>query len=102
MIALSVVILVTTRLFAYDFQVGNVYYTRTSPNTVKVVQKSDDYTASYSGIVNIPETVSYQGNVYQVTALGEKAFHWCKDVTTIKLPNSVLSIGERCFNGCFG
>ena len=101
LLMLITVALVASESFGYDFQVNNIFYTKTSSNTVKVVQKSGDYTASYTGVVNIPETVAYQGVTYNVTALGNKAFHWCRDVTTVKIPNTVTSIGEKCFYGCF-
>ena len=34
--------------------------------------------------------------------ISEKMFYYCKNLTTIKLPNSVTSIGDYAFSGCSG
>ena len=48
------------------------------------------------GAVVIPETI---GGV-AVTAIGEEAFSYCYDLTSINIPNSVTSIGEWAFQNC--
>ena len=56
----------------------------------------------YTGAVNIPETVTYEGATYSVTSIGEKAFYYCSGLTSITIGNSVTSIGEYAFSGCSG
>ena len=54
----------------------------------------------YSGIVVIPSTITYDGTVCNVVAIGDCAFEWCESVTSVTIPNSVTSIGERAFYAC--
>ena len=55
---------------------------------------------SYSGSITIPETVEYNGTAYSVSGIGDMAFLWCPDLTSITIPNSVTSIGYGAFALC--
>ena len=55
-----------------------------------------------SGNLDIPETVTYDGNVYSVTSIASYAFQYCTKLTSINIPNSVTSIGYEAFSGCTG
>ena len=35
-----------------------------------------------------------------VTSLGDRCFYECRNLTSITIPNSVTSLGYACFNGC--
>ena len=90
---------------AEDFEVDGIYYNITSQadKTVAVTYRGDDYydySNEYSGEVKIPESVTYSGNTYSVTSIGENAFHGCWNLTSVELPNSVTSIGEHAFERC--
>ena len=92
---------------AHDFEVDGIYYyyiQSSTEVTVGVTYKgsySGAYSNEYSGQVTIPETVSYNGQTYRVTAIGA-AFYDCKNLSSITIPNSVTSIGENAFNNCDG
>ena len=78
---------------AHDFYVNGIFYNITSQadKTVAVTYRepmSHSYD-EYSGAVNIPESVTYNGNTYSVTSIGDYAFTWCSDLISVEIPNSV-------------
>ncbi len=54
----------------------------------------------YSGDIEIPSTITYNGTIYNVTSIGKEAFSECEDLTSVKIPNSVKSIGDYAFFEC--
>jgi hypothetical protein len=56
----------------------------------------------YSGAIEIPDKVNYNGADYSVTSIGNSAFYGCSGLTSITIPNSVTSIGNSAFYGCSG
>lgn len=63
---------------AYDFESEGIYYSILDDNSVEVTNNRD---AKYAGHVIIPEVVTHNDTVYQVTAIGEFAFYNCPDLT---------------------
>ncbi len=57
---------------------------------------------NYSGDIIIPEAIEHNGVTYSVTSIGSDAFHNCKGLTSIEIPNSVTSIGIQAFIYCTG
>lgn len=51
-----------------------------------------------SGDVNIPATFDYDGETYQVTAIGEEAFSGALGLTSITLPEGITEIGRSAFS----
>lgn len=76
---------------AYDFTVDGVYYNITGDNTVEVTSKTTS-SGGYTGEVTVPASVTNGGVNYQVTAVGDKAFYVCSNVTgvTCRLPSPQL------------
>ena len=92
---------------AHDFVSNGIYYniTNATNKTVAVTYKGsyyDSYYNEYTGSVVIPESVSYNGKVYSVTSIGDRAFYDCDGLTSITIPNSVTSIGDDAFRFCSG
>lgn len=56
----------------------------------------------YTGNVIIPSTIEYEGNNYKVTEIDTYAFMGCRELTTVELPNSIITIGFGSFDGCTG
>lgn len=93
--------------YAYDFQYGDLYYNITNniePYTVEVTSKTPLYPYN-EGVswttINIPKTVTYNNNTYEVTSIGEHAFFGSSTLTSITLPNSLTTIGDGAFFGSF-
>ena len=110
---------------AHDFEEDGIYY-NINGNEVTVTYGDGYYPdGSYTGNVIIPETVTYNGITYPVTAIGFCAFccswDWGKAInispnstcaianeissnrygpTSVTIPNSVKSIGEWAFFYC--
>ena len=82
------------------FVVDGIYYTVTSGNNVSVTYRDSPSFCSYYGDVNVPETVTYHGVTYTVTAVDESAFRECLTADRklyITLPNTVTTIGTYAF-----
>ena len=70
--------------------------TEDEANKAEVIGRS----GKYSGSIVIPETVIYNEIVYSVTSIGNFAFYWCSELTSISIPDNVTSIGSYCFAYC--
>lgn len=96
---LSVAIFAITALWAYDFKSDDLYYNITSnvsPYTVEVTCAEEWGENNYAelSVVTIPESVTYEGITYQVTAIGEAAFAMCSSITSITIPNCITTIED--------
>lgn len=90
--------------WATAFTVDGVTYTITDATNKTVAIGTGISTAAINsstvGTFTIPSSVSYNGDNYAVTAIGDDAFDWCEDLTSVLIPNSVTSIGNDAFWGC--
>ena len=110
----------------YDFVVSGLVYKITSSTTVEVASSDSGEEAApgadYTGVINIPRTVTYNGTTYTVTGIGEYAFayttitqviipnsvtyideyafYWCIDLTSVSIGSGVRTIGNYAFNLC--
>lgn len=85
----------------YDFISNNIYYRKTSENTVEVTYKNDSFN-SYSGMVVIPNTVTYSGTTYKVEEIGTKAFWNSTGLTSVTIHPNMKKINDNAFHGCTG
>lgn len=56
----------------------------------------------YRGSITIPDSVLYEGNYYIVRTIGSSAFMDCSELTSVNIPNSIISIGGSAFAYCSG
>lgn len=96
----------TTTTLAYDFRVNGICYNKNG-NKATVTYLYMYYSGSiaiyesdYSGNVVIPETVTYDGSDYTVTAIGDRAFIGCTELTRVTIPETVTTIATNAFYNC--
>ena len=78
------------------FSEGDFIYRLVSNEDVEISGPVDEIT----GNVNIPETVVYNGKIYQVVSIADRAFFQCNEITSLNIPATVTSIGDAAFAGC--
>ncbi len=100
----TAILLFTHNVRAFDFYAVNngdtLYYTITSNTTPYTVAVAGNGNSTYSGSVTIPSSVTYNSNNYSVTSIGNQAFYYCTNLTSITIPNSITSIGNNAFYRC--
>lgn len=77
-------------------EIDGVYYILDG-NEAIVTYKNDNKN-SYIGDIVIPETVTYSGKTYEVTAVGESAFEKEPKLYSVKLPSSIIEIRQGAFS----
>ena len=99
---LIVVLMAATALpaSAYDFMVDSIAYNFNSDDSTTVSVVPISKTEYYKGDIVIPETVNHDGNIYQVTSIGAKAFAFCTQLTSINLPSTIVKIDFAAFLNC--
>ena len=110
LLTLTLVSTATTAL-AYSFVVKGIYYDINGEEAIVTYKRyfteygNPYYETDCSGDIIIPETVNYDGKTYTVTAIGANAFYSRNSsyaITSISIPNTVISIGKNAFYNCRG
>ncbi len=81
---------------------GNIEQEGSQGLTYELSEDKESYTVvgigSYDGN-NLVIPSKYEGK--PVTSIGQAAFYDCKKLTNVTIPNSVTTIGDKAFDGCF-
>lgn len=84
---------------AYDFCIDGLYYKKLSGNNISLTYNSS-VGGTYSGVIDIPSEVDYEGSLYSVTEIGEKTFYKCTNLSSVNIPESVTTIKYNSFGYC--
>ena len=97
----------------YDFSALNadgkrIYYyiTDDEAHTVYVSNRGAYYNMCYGydyndyGYLEIPSTVEHEGIIYTVTGIGHHAFNGTKNLSSVSLPNTIITIKQYAFDEC--
>lgn len=99
-------LLLFTAIQAADFEVDGISYNILSnvDMTCEVTSRPnlhpDSVNVLYTDSVTIPPLVTYSGNTFVVTGIGDKAFLMCTGLTSVAIPNTITRIGYQSFCGC--
>ena len=102
----ALLLLFSVAVNAHDFEVNGIYYNITDEanKTVEVSCQGivyDDYANEYTGNVEIPESVTYNGKTYSVTKIHWAAFKDCSELTRIIIPRTITVIESQAFENCY-
>lgn len=80
-------------------QINGVWYKLvTTLKTGEVISPMDG--SKYSGTVNIPGFIKYNGDIYEIATISEAAFMDCDELVAVNMTDSITSIGKNAFYGC--
>ena len=83
----------------YNVQIDELWY-HLDDSTKTAEVASHGFPTSYSMTsVEIPASVTYEGQDYAVDSIGQEAFSGCASLESVCAP-SIRSIGQEAFNGC--
>ena len=89
---------------AYDFKVNGLCYNILSSTEVEVTYENiESETSNYpalSGAVNIPASVTYENNEYNVTGIGYGTFAYCSAISSVNIPTGIRYINSDAFDKC--
>ncbi len=99
LLLLLVLMLLPYIVGAETVEIGGIYYILNENEKVAEVTENPN---KYKGEIVIPEAISNNGIEYNVTGIGNLAFSSCSSLTSIIIPNSVITIGGAAFYKCTG
>lgn len=83
-----------------DFVVDRIHYRILGDRTVEVIAGDASENEALQSVA-VPATVTYGRETFAVTGIADDAFLGCGYLSSVRLPESLESIGANAFNGCF-
>lgn len=100
-------LMVAPMVSAASITVDGINYTTSKLNATvarykitKATSTTPADSAFYTGDIVIPETFVYNGETYTVIATAANAFAQCRNLTSLSLPATCVTIGRNCFKDC--
>ena len=99
---ISILLMLLPMLASADaVEIDGIWYNLFTEENVAEVTRNHS-TDNYTGEITIPDKITYEGTEYSVAKIGEWAFAYCRQLTSIIIPISVTSIGFSAFSYCIG
>ena len=90
---------IVTNVFAIKEEVDGIWYEISKENKTAAVTNGE-YFDYYTQNIEIPPTIVYNEETYDVTAISRGAFAFSRNITAVTIPNSVTVIDEEAFANC--
>lgn len=83
-------------------ELNGIYYYLIKKAIVAEVTCKPNYNENekYSGIIEIPESVTYEDETYTVAHIGKSAFLSCSQLISVGIPTTIIYIMDYAFAGC--
>lgn len=112
LLIVTLLVSICSSVWAYDFSVPmqgfSLYFNilDDDDNVVEVTSPNGEGNFRWhgfnipKGVLEIPAEVEYDGIMYTVVAIGDRAFAGCTEITGLALPTTITDIGANAFAGC--
>ena len=105
LIVLMAISVCLSSAFAYDVEQDGLYFNlHWTDNTAELTYGDIDLETYpnmwYTDEVVIPESVTYEGQLFTVTAIGRRAFNGCEMLSGVTMPTTITEIKDEAFQGC--
>ena len=95
---LSVMAVSGLDVFAQKTEINGVWYNQFNGLNHCFVTYPEE--GKYSGTVEIPDSVTFNGKKYLVFGIGDNSFYRCADLHSVVMPKSLKVIGYSAFAFC--
>lgn len=86
-------------LFASDIYLDGLYYSL-NPTNMTAMVTSNKWATCHRGKLVIPSTITYENRTYTVTEIDGWTFLDCTELTSVTIPASICSVGDKAFANC--
>lgn len=93
-------LIICVKVFSMSFTYEGIMYSVVSTEDKTVYVTRDNIPATYSGKVEIPEKVFYEGIEFTVIGISDYTFVDDSKLTEIILPKTITILGDQIFNNC--
>lgn len=101
---MALLLVFTMQGLSQTVDIDGIRYILNSPTTgeATVTYKAKGNGNDYSGDIFIPQSITYNGQTYMVTVIGNDAFGHCSSLTSVSMPLTIKSLGDKAFFQCSG